>query len=121
MPKYTPKKSRERAERFQNSWQENAADKEFAETSLTEFKAKRAAVAAKEDEIEASRAHTKNLEIQRDNLNSELMKDCDFIAADVEGDRNFGSDSALYGGFGYIRESEKKRGGRKATTPAPTP
>lgn len=84
---------------------------------LAQFKAKRTELAAKEDEIAASEAHTKNLQIQRDNLNTDLIKDCDFIAKDVEGDRNFGSDSALYGGLGYILESEKKRGGGRKATP----
>ena len=46
------------------------------------------------------------------------MEDCDFVAKDVEGRRNYGPDSALYSGFGYIRKPEKKRGGRRlAKTP----
>ncbi|HVE58669.1 MAG TPA: hypothetical protein VNB22_17685, partial [Pyrinomonadaceae bacterium] len=82
-----------------------------------EFKTKRAAITAKEAEIAASEAHTKSLQIQRDNLNEAFMEDCDYVARDVEGSRNYGPDSALYGGFGYIRKSEKKRGGRRAVTP----
>lgn len=114
MPKYTPKAARERAERFETSWEENSPEKSWADMTLTEFKAKKAAVAAKEDEITASEAHTKALKIQRDNMNNGLMDDCDYVTSAVEGDRNFGPNSALYGGFGYVRESEKKRRGGRA-------
>jgi hypothetical protein len=113
MAKYTPKTARERGARFVNSWKENSPAKDWAEMTFAEFKAKKTAIEAKEDEIEASRAHTKSLEIERDNMNTAFMQDCDYVAADVEGDRNFGPDSALYGGFGYIRKSLKKKGGRK--------
>lgn len=117
MPKYTPKAARERAEKYVNSWTENSPEKRWAEMSLDELKAKRAAVEAVEDQIAASEAHTRALKIERDNLNKALMTDCDYVAKDVEGDRAFGPDSALYAGFGYIRKSERRRGGRRAATP----
>lgn len=119
MPKYTPKAARERDERYVNSWQENSPDKKWAELTLAEFKAEGKQIADKENEIAASEAHTKALKIERDNLIKKHMGNCDYITADVEGDRNFGPDSALYAGFGYVRKSEKKRGGRKPkTTPS---
>lgn len=116
MPKYTPKAARERAEKFENSWQANAPAKNWADGTLADFKTKKAAVAAVENQIEANIAEGKALLIERDNLNADLMKECDYIAAAVESDRNFGKDSALYGGFGYVRESEKKHPVRKPKT-----
>ncbi|HEX8368549.1 MAG TPA: hypothetical protein VF604_08405 [Pyrinomonadaceae bacterium] len=118
MPKYTPKAAREKDERFVNSWQENSPDKEWSEMTLAEFKAEGKQITDKEDEIAASEAHTKALKIERDDLIKKHMETCDFVAADVVGDRNFGPDSALYAGFGYIRKSEKRRGGPKKP---PTP
>ncbi len=41
MAKYTPKTSRERGEKFETSWQENAPDRKLSEGSLADFKAKR--------------------------------------------------------------------------------
>jgi hypothetical protein len=119
MPKYTAKSARERGDRFENSLEENAPEKDFAGMTLPQFKTKRGTIAAKEDQITATLAHLKTLRIDLKDLNGDLMTDCDYIAAAVEGDRDFGPDSALYAGFGYIRESEKKRGGRRTLVPAP--
>lgn len=116
MAKYTPKAARERGERFETSWQANSPGKNWAEMSLVDLKAKRKAILDIEDEIAANDAKNKALMIQRDTLNQNFMEDCDYIAAAVEGDRNYGSDSALYEGFGYIRESDKKRGGGRKKT-----
>lgn len=117
MAKYTPKAARERGARFETSWEVNSPEKTWAEMTLAQFKAKKGAIEAKEDEIAASEAHTKTLKIERDNMNEDFMEDCDYVAKDVEGDRNYGPDSALYGGFGYIRKSEKRRGGRRTVAP----
>lgn len=117
MAKYTPKAARERGERFETSWQENSPSKTWAELTLVQMKAKREAIAAVEDEIAAHEARVKALLIQRDDLNEALMTDCDYVAAAVESDREYGPDSALYGGFGYVRKSEKKKGGGKKKKP----
>jgi hypothetical protein len=119
MPNYTPKVARERDERFVNSWQENSPEQEWAGMTLAQFKAESKAIADKENEIAAAEAHIKALKIERDNMIKKHMESCDFVAADVVGDRNFGPDSALYAGFGYIRKSERKRGGRKPKTSPP--
>lgn len=113
MAKYTPKNARERGDRFETSWQANSPDKEWADLTLANFKIRRKEIADVEDELAAVESRGKALLIQRDNLNEKLMEDCDYVAAAVESDRNFGPDSALYGGFGYIRKSEKKKGGGK--------
>lgn len=114
MARYSPKAARERGDRFINSWTENSPDRRWAEMTLTQFKDKQTAIEAVEDQIAASKARTKSLTIQRDDMNKAFMEDCDFVAKDVEGDREFGPDSALYSGFGYIRKSERRSGRRPA-------
>ena len=117
MAKYTPKAARERGERFITSWQTNSPDTVWDNIKLADHKAKGKAILDVEAEIEANDAKNKALMIKRDNLNEDFMKDCDYIAAAVEGSREYGPDSALYAGFGSIRDSDKKRGGgRKKTT-----
>lgn len=117
MASYTPKAARERGERFVNSWTENSPAVRWADMTLTDFKAKKTAIEDVEDQIEASKAHTKALTIQRDDMNKAFMVDCDYVAKDVEGNREYGPDSALYAGFGYIRKSERRRGGRRSAAP----
>lgn len=117
MAKYTPKAARERGERFITSWQTNSPDNVWGNITLAQHKAKRKAILDVEAEIDAKEAEAKALMIKRDKLNEAFMEDCDYVAAAVEGSREYGPDSALYGGFGYVRESDKKRnGGRKKTT-----
>lgn len=116
MARYTAKAARERGERFETSWQENSPDKEWAGGTLLDFKAKRKRAADLDNEILAIEARQKALLIQREDINEEIMQECDYIAAAVEGDRNYGPDSALYGGFGYIRKSERKKKGSKKKT-----
>ena len=101
--------------RFENSWDENAPDvTEFGGVLLTELKGDRTAIDVKNTEIEDSEARTKRLKIERKDMLKGGNKKCDYVSRAAEGDRRFGPDSALYAGFGYIRESEKKhRGGRK--------
>ncbi|HQU82263.1 MAG TPA: hypothetical protein PKY59_04020 [Pyrinomonadaceae bacterium] len=114
MARYSPKAARERGDRFINSWAENSPDHKWADMTLPQFRDKQAAIEAVEDQISASEAHTKSLKIQRDNMNKSFMEDCDYVAKDVEGDREFGPDSALYSGFGYIRKSERRSGRRRS-------
>lgn len=118
MARYNSKAARERSERFADSWRENSPDEKWAEMTLDEFKAEGRLITEKEAEISASKAHTKALVVELDDLISTHMETCDYVGSDVEGNRRFGPDSALYGGFGYIRKSQRKRGGRRPATPA---
>lgn len=115
MSTYSTKKGHERLERFENSWETNASgDTEFGGVTLVELKAVIKASNDKSDEIALAEQKVKTLKIEHKNIIKDGMKKCDYIVRAVEGDRRYGPDSALYGGFGYIRESEKKkRGGRK--------
>jgi hypothetical protein len=118
MPSYSTKMGHERLERFEDSWETNAsAETEFGDVTLVEFKSVITASNAKKDEIALAEQKVKTLKIEHKNIINDGMEKCDYIVRAVEGDRRFGPDSALYGGFGYIRESEKKKGGRRKVTP----
>lgn len=121
MPSYSTKTGHERLERFRNSWETNAAgEAEFGGVTLVELKADIAASDAKRDEIALAEERVKRLRIEHKNMINASMDKCDFVVRAVEADRRFGPDSALYAGFGYIRESERKRGGgRRPNTPNP--
>lgn len=117
MPTYSAKSGRERLVKIENSWQANAAGDKFADVALTEITADIAAEDAKADQLADARALVKRLLVEQKDLTKANMKKADYVVRAVEGDRRYGPDSALYAGFGYIRESEKKKsGGRKKTT-----
>lgn len=120
MATYTTKTGHERLERFEDSWETNAPDvDEFGGVTKAEIKSIRAASDAKENEIALAEAKVKRLKAEHKNIIKDGMEKCDFVVAAVVGDRRFGDDSPLYGGFGYIRESEKKKPGGKKTKPNP--
>lgn len=114
MSAYTTKTGYERLERFENSWETNAPDvEEFGDVTLAELKTDISAADAKKDQIALAKENLKRLKIEHKDLINASMKKCDYVVRAVEGDRRFGPDSALYAGFGYIRASERKRGGRR--------
>ena len=112
-----PKACRERRARYINSLQENAAATDtFGDITLADIKADDVEIAGIENQIALAKAHVKSLETQRDDKNKASMKKLDYVSNGVSGDRRFGPDSALYEGFGYVRESDKKRGGGRKKT-----
>lgn len=114
MATYTTKQGHERLERFENSWETNAPhEAEFNGVTLVELKADKAASDAKKEEIARAEELVKRLKIEHKDIIEAGMEKCDYIVDGVVGNRRFGPNSPLYAGFGYIRESEKKRGGRR--------
>lgn len=118
MATYTLKEARERLEKYENSWEVNAPEEEFGDITLDDVKDSKKAFDAREDKIADTEALLKRLRTEHKQETKADMKKLDYVSRAVEGDRRYGPDSPLYGGFGYILESEKKRGGgRKKTTP----
>ncbi|MBS1795856.1 MAG: hypothetical protein JSS81_18525 [Acidobacteria bacterium] len=115
MPKKTIKGALEKDERFTISWQENAPDQKLSEMSLDEFRAEGQRMRELVEAIAASEAHTRALKIDLETVIVRHEENCGYIARDVEGDRRFGPNSALYAGFGYIRKSDRKYGRRKVS------
>jgi len=117
MPTYTTKTGHERLERYENSWETNAPDElKFGDVTLAEVKADRTASEAKKDEIALAEEKVKRLKTEYKDMITASMKKLDYVTDGVVGDRRFGPNSTLYAGFGYIRESERKKGGRRKTT-----
>lgn len=114
MPTYTTKTGHERLERYVNSWETNAPDEdEFGGVRFVEVKADKEASEAKIEEIALAEAKVKRLKNEHKDMIRSAMKKLDYVTDAVVGDRRFGPDCSLYAGFGYIRESEKKKGGRR--------
>lgn len=114
MPTYTTKTGHERLVRYINSWETNAPDEtEFGDVTLAEIKAARDASDAKRTEIELAEAKVKRLKNEHNDMIQGDMKKLDYVTDGVVGDRRFGPNSSVYEGFGYIRESERKKGGRR--------
>lgn len=117
MPTYTVKTGRERLERIENSWETNAAGEDFAGMSLADIKADKAALDAKLDQKADLQSQLDKVNVELKDMTRDNMKKSDKVVRAAEGDVRFGPDSALYEGFGYIRESDKKKGGRRKTEP----
>src|SRR5437868_6355209 len=114
MSTYSTKTGHERLVRIDNSWETNApGESKFGDVQRTEIKDERAASDAKKAEIALVEEHLRRLRMEYQDMIDASMEKCDFVVHTVEGDRRFGPDSILYAGFGYIRQSEKKRRGRK--------
>ena len=120
MPTYSVKTGHERLVRIENSWRTNASgEAEFGGVTLAEIQRDKDASDAKFEEVALAEATVKRLKIEHKNLIKAAMEKCDYVVDAVVGDRQYGPDSALYAGFGYIRESEKKKSsGRRPETPS---
>jgi hypothetical protein len=111
MAKVKVKQIKEKSLKIQNAWNEGAPDvTEFRETKKSEYDARIAAGQAVEDEIEALKAQISMKEDQRDNIYSLLGDDNVDIRKGVEGHKDYGDDSPLYGSMGFARKSERKSG-----------
>lgn len=118
MATYSLKSARARLEKYENSWEANAPTEEFADVTLPDVKAEITAFDARAEAIADAKATLKKLGIKHKDATKASMKKLDFVTRAVEGNLQYGPDSPIYAGFGYIRESEKKKGGgRKKTTP----
>lgn len=106
----SPKRNKERLDKIIAAWETHAPEKSFGGMTLAQFKAK---VKPSYD----SRARIVTLEQQRqgelntrDDVDKESMAAAQAVVNGVKGDPTEGPDSALYEGFGYVRESERKSG-----------
>jgi hypothetical protein len=120
MPKNSPKSTEEKIERMINAWRTLAPDKSFGGMTLAQFEALAApAFAARRrlDEIEHEREQTLAARERADDAINEAAKR---VVDGVRADPTEGTDSALYAGFGYTRESDYKSGLHRATTKKPS-
>src|SRR5215212_8712497 len=104
MAKIFVKRIREKAIQMKGAWNEGApAVTEFRNTKKDVFEADLAAAQAVDDEIDDLKARTKMKEDDRDNRYAKLEDDMVDIRKGVEGHKDYGDDSPLYGAMGFIR------------------
>lgn len=101
------KKIREECNRMSAGWAQSP-ETEFNGIKKSEFDAERAEAAAMDTEIEIEEAALKAKKDRREKkyfgLNDKKVR----VRKGVEGHKDFGSDSEIYGGMGFVRESERK-------------
>ena len=105
------KRIKEKVLRILNAWIEGAsAVLEFRNTKKVDFEARIAQAQALEDE--AADLETQ-LSIKKDqiaDIYKQLNADAVDIRKGVEGHKDYGDDSPLYGSMGFVRKSERKSG-----------
>ena len=123
MPKVAAKRIREKATQMKNAWNEGApAVTEFRNTTKDGFEADLAAAQVVDNEIDELKAQTRMKEDLRDNLYAKIGGSMVDVRKGVEGHKDYGDDSPLYGAMGFVRKSERKSGlTRKIKTSEPKP
>lgn len=111
MSKISFKRIKEKVLRILNAWLEGAsAVTEFRSTKKAAFEARIAQAQAVEDEIADLKAQLSMKENERDDIYKQLDADAVDIRKGVEGHKDYGDDSPLYGSMGFVRKSERKSG-----------
>ena len=99
-----------RIERFRAAWRELAPDATFAGMTLAQFEGASAAPLGLREEIMALAKQLEGRKTERSKADSTANELLDLVVNSVRGTPGFGSDSALYRAFGYVRKSERKSG-----------
>ena len=111
MPKVQIKRIKEKVLRILNAWLEGAtAVIEFRSTKRADFEARIVQAQVLEDEAADLRAQASLKDDQRDAIYRQLEADAVDIREGVEGHKDYGDDSPLYGLMGFVRKSERKSG-----------
>lgn len=110
MPLVNKKKINERAVKMDDAWEQGAPKAVFMGVSQADFRAERDAIAAKEAARDNLLAQLKiaddEISDAYDKLDDTMVK----VRNGVAGDKDFGTDSPLYGAMGFVRDSERKTG-----------
>ena len=99
-----------RATKIENGWEEGAPAVKFRKISLTDLKAKRAEITTAEAEADDLETQLRMKENQINDLYGELDDLIINVGEGVRGHDDYGSDSPLYGGMGFVRKSQRKSG-----------
>ena len=119
MAKVDIKKIKDRVTKMNDAWAEGAPDVEFGGEQQADFAADITAAANAEHELAdiLAQADMKRTEIS--DRYSRINDKSNNVANGVRGDKNYGEDSALYGGMGFKRKSDRASGlTRKTKNPA---
>lgn len=115
----SPKENVEKMLRILTAWKTMAAAKKFANTTVEEFEILVNKSLAPRRRLEEIENEVTQLIAMRDAQDLAGLSKIEKIVSGVVSDDEFGSDSALYEAFGYIRKSDRKSGlTRKKKEPA---
>jgi|GEM_PF-844636 len=111
MPRVHVKRIKEKVINIRNAWNEGAAAvTEFRNTNKANFETDITDAQTVDDEIADLKAQLSMKEDERDNRYAKLDNDAVDIRKGVEGHKDYGDDSPLYGAMGFVRKSERKSG-----------
>lgn len=115
----SPKQVEEAIRRTINALRDLAPDKKFNNKSLADLEAQAEKSMAPRRRLTEIANEEKEQIALREVEDAKTMKLIGQIVSGVEGDDEFGNDSALYEAFGFIRKSKRKSGNtRKKSSPA---
>ncbi len=105
-----PQETAERLNRLADAWENLAKDKVFGGMTLTQFR-----TAIKPSFDARAKIDTLNHELlvaqdERDDADKTSQAKAQLVVNGVNGDVEFGPDSALYEAMGYVRKSERRTG-----------
>jgi hypothetical protein len=101
------------------AWRAISPESSFSGMTLTQAEAALAPPMEIRERILALEKEIEGLKMQRIDEDAAASKLLDSIVSSIKGDLDHGKDSALYRGFGYIRQSEVKSRSRKVIPEVP--
>jgi hypothetical protein len=109
MPRVNVKEIKEQCDKMSAGWKKDSTD-EFNGIKRADFDADRTNAQALDDEIEQDEAALKMKKDRRVQKYVKLGSDRVKVGKGVAGHKDYGDDSELYGGMGFVRKSERKSG-----------
>jgi hypothetical protein len=91
------------------AWERHAPDSVFYGMTLEQFKAAMRPSLQFREDIDHYRRCLKTLPRQRDGADTKAMRLIEGAKYAIGGDPKFGQDSLLYGDFGYVRKSARRK------------
>jgi hypothetical protein len=116
----SPKDNEQKIEKMLNAWRTLAPDKTFGGMTLAQFEAAVAPSRAARQRIEDLNNQLAEAIAGRDTADDVSAVKCRLVVNGVLADPTEGPDSALYGEFGYTRQSEHKSGLTRGHKQTPT-
>ena len=113
MPRWSPAGKLQQIRKFTRAWERMAPNSVFYGMTLEQFKAVVRPSEEKRKELLDIEQQTRAITAERDAADRTSMQALRDVANGIRGDPTFGSDSALYAALGYVRESAKRRRGKK--------
>lgn len=115
-----PKEKEFRIGKVTDGWETEAKDATFAELTLPEFKAKIQTSLDGRKEVKRLQLLLQAAETARDVADEKNMPEVKLVVKSMAGDRNYGTNSALWQAIGMVRDDDKQTGLTRKKKTAPT-